>query len=763
MAYRSDEPPPLLPSSFRDAIHGWLKKMLGLLVLVACAAGGISLLTWSAADPSLTHATGAATRNLLGPIGAILSDLVMQLLGLAGVFALLPPSFWALQLVTAQRLTHLRSQLLLAPAAILLLAGAAAALPATAAWPLHHGYGGMLGDLGLGLMASVLARVNPHQSTAAAGLFYFAAGMTVLLGSLGLTRHDLKLIFQPNLSIKSRGYGDRLRRLLQLAGGLAASLLPRHDGVPRPRREPNFAPLPQPLAAQPPAWQPAAPAPMAPDLAPVAAEVVADVPAAEEEHAFAGGRDAAFDTITDRSSRAIAERFAPSRRRRTRPPAPDETVAIEEPPAPPPRRPARPDVHGVPSPCRRPPLSLLKRPPATRPPSDDMQRALLSEARALEGCLRDCGVAGSIAHIRPGPVVTLLEFEPLRSIKTARLGALADDVARAMRAASVRVSLLPGRSAIGIELPNARRARVHLRDVFESDAFRASDATLPLALGLDISGAPVFADLARLPHLLLAGAAGVGKSVAVNAMILSLLYRLSPDQCRLLLIDPKLALSVHDGIPHLLSPVVGDAHQAVAALDWMLAEAEARQRRLARLAVRDVDAFNAHLRRAHKRGEPAPGAEERDGAPMPHIVVVIDEFAELMFIGGKRMETAVQQLAPMAHAAGIHLILATQRATADVLTGTLKASMPARLCFRVASKLDSRAILGEQGGEQLLGQGDMLHRNGSGRIVRVHGPDVSDAEIRGVARFLREQGGPRAAACVGELGVHATPPLAGRD
>jgi S-DNA-T family DNA segregation ATPase FtsK/SpoIIIE len=317
----------------------------------------------------------------------------------------------------------------------------------------------------------------------------------------------------------------------------------------------------------------------------------------------------------------------------------------------------------------------------------------------------------------------------------------------------VRVSVVPGRSTIGIELPNARRARVHLRELFESEAFRASDATLPLVFGLDIAGAPVLADLARLAHLLVAGAAGVGKSVAVNAMVLSLLYRLSPDQCRLLLIDPKLALSVHDGIPHLLSPVVTDAPNAAAALDWILAEAETRQRRLARLAARDVDAYNACLRRAQKRREPTLGVEESECAPMPHIVVVIDEFAELMFIGGKRMEAAVQRLVHMAHTTGIHLILATQRATADVLTGTIKASMPARLCFRVASKLDSRTILNEQGGEQLLGQGDMLYRNGSGRIVRVHGPDVSDAELRGVARFLREQGAPRAAFCDAAFGA----------
>jgi len=717
--------------------------MLGMLVLLGCAAGGVSLLTWSAADPSLTHATSTATRNLLGPIGAILSDLVMQLLGLAGVFALLPPSFWALQLVTAQRLARLRSQLLLAPAAILLLAGAAAALPATAAWPLQHGYGGMLGDFGLGLMAGALALVNPHRSTAAAGLFYFAAGLTVLLGSLGLTRQDLKLIFQPNLAFKLRVRGDRRRRLAELARRLGASLLPRREV--EPRREPNFAPLPHALEAKLPAWQAEAP-----DAA----------LAAEEEPTLAGGRDAAFDTITDRTSRAIAERFAPSRRRRTRPPAPAETMAMEEPPAPSAtRRPARADARGASFPCRRPPLSLLKRPPARRPPSEETQRALHGQARVLEDCLRNCGVTGVVADVRPGPVVTLFEFEPARSVKAARLGALADDVARAMRAPSARVFVVPGRGAIGIELANARRARVHLRELFESEAFRASDAALPLALGLDISGAPVLADLARLAHLLVAGTAGAGKSVAVNAMILSLLYRLSPDQCRLLLIDPKLALSVHDGIPHLLSPVVTDATKAAAALDWILAEVEARQRQLARLAVGDVDAFNACLRRAQKRREPSLGAEESACAPMPHIVVVIDEFAELMFTGGKRMEAAVQRLTHMGHTAGIHLILATQRATADVMTGTIKASMPARICFRVASKLDSRAVLNEQGGEQLLGQGDMLYRNGSGRIVRVHGPDVADAEVRGVARFLREQA-PRAASRVEALGAHAAAPSA---
>jgi DNA segregation ATPase FtsK/SpoIIIE, S-DNA-T family len=744
MAYRSDEPAPLLPSSFRDAIHGWLCKMLGLSVLLGCAAGGLSLLTWSAADPSLTHATGTATRNLLGPIGAILSDLVMQLLGLAGIFALLPPSFWALQLVTAQRLAHLRSQLVLAPAAIVLLAGAAAALPAAAAWPLHHGYGGMLGDFGLGLMASALARVNPQRSTAAAGLFYLAAGLTVLPGSLGLTRHDLKLIFRPNRERKSQERGNRRRRLLELARWLGASLWPHRDV--EPRREPNFAPLPQPLAELP-AWH---------------AEAQEAALPAEAEPAFAGGgRDAAFDTITDRASRAIAERFAPSRRRRTRPQAPEQTTAMAEPPAPQATlRPARADVRGVPFPCRRPPLSLLKRPPARRPPSLETQRPLHGQARALEDCLGDCGLAGVVADIRPGPVVTLFEFEPVRVIKAARLGALADDVARALRVPSVRVWVVPGRSAIGIELPNARPARVHLRELFESEAFRASDATLPLAFGLDISGAPVLADLARLGHLLVAGAAGAGKSVAVNAMILSLLYRLSPDQCRLLLIDPKLALSVHDGIPHLLSPLVTDAPKAAAALDWILAEVETRQDRFARYGVRDVEAFNACLRRAQKRREPTRGVEESECAPMPHIVVVIDEFAELMFIGGKRMEAAVQRLTQMAHSAGIHLILATQRATADVLTGTIKANMPARICFRVASKLDSRAILNEQGGEQLLGQGDMLYRNGSGRIVRVHGPDVSDAEVRGVARFLREQGPPRAPSCVAEFGAHAAAPSA---
>jgi S-DNA-T family DNA segregation ATPase FtsK/SpoIIIE len=319
---------------------------------------------------------------------------------------------------------------------------------------------------------------------------------------------------------------------------------------------------------------------------------------------------------------------------------------------------------------------------------------------------------------------------------------LAEDIARSMGAAAVRAAVVPGRNAIGIELPNARREKVNLRQLLESEAFRTSDAGLPLVLGRDIAGAPVITDLARMPHLLVAGTTGAGKSVGVNAMILSLLYKLSPDQCRLLMIDPKmLELSVYNGIPHLLCQVVTEPDKAVAALNWAVAEMEQRYRRMSWLAVRNIDAFNARVRQAPR---PSGGADpDSDLGPMPHIVVVVDEFADLMIVAGKEIESAVQRLAQMARAAGIHLIMATQRPSVDIITGTIKANFPTRISYKVASKFDSRTILNDQGAEQLLGQGDMLFSSGMGRTLRVHGPFVSDEEVEGVSAYLRDLGPPR--------------------
>ncbi|MBK5571149.1 DNA translocase FtsK [Ensifer sp. SSB1] len=387
------------------------------------------------------------------------------------------------------------------------------------------------------------------------------------------------------------------------------------------------------------------------------------------------------------------------------------------------------------------------------------QEQLEQNAGLLESVLEDFGVKGEIIHVRPGPVVTLYEFEPAPGVKSSRVINLADDIARSMSALSARVAVVPGRNVIGIELPNATRETVYFRELIESVDFRKTGYKLALCLGKTIGGEPVIAELAKMPHLLVAGTTGSGKSVAINTMILSLLYRLSPDQCRLIMVDPKmLELSVYDGIPHLLTPVVTDPKKAVMALKWAVREMEDRYRKMSRLGVRNIDGYNQRAAAAREKGEPVmctvqTGFEkgtgeplfeqqEMDLAPMPYIVVIVDEMADLMMVAGKEIEGAIQRLAQMARAAGIHLIMATQRPSVDVITGTIKANFPTRISFQVTSKIDSRTILGEQGAEQLLGQGDMLHMQGGGRIARVHGPFVSDLEVEHVVAHLKTQGRP---------------------
>ena len=397
---------------------------------------------------------------------------------------------------------------------------------------------------------------------------------------------------------------------------------------------------------------------------------------------------------------------------------------------------------------------------------------LRGTARLLEEVLADFSIKGEVREIKPGPVVTLFELEPARGTKSSRVVALAEDIARSLSVTSARAAIVPGRNVIGIELPNVRRETVYLREIFEADAFSSTDAALPMALGKSIGGEPIVADLARMPHLLVAGTTGSGKSVGINAMILSLLYRRSPEDCRLLMIDPKmLELSVYNGIPHLLTPVVTDPHKAVAALNWVVGEMEERYKRMAALSVRNIDAFNTRVRKAQSRSEHLSrtvqtGFDDRTGEAiyeqqemtaetMPYIVVVVDEFADLMIVAGKEIESAVQRLAQMARAAGIHLIMATQRPSVDIVTGTIKANFPARISFKVASKIDSRTILNEQGAEQLLGQGDMLYSLGMGQIIRAHGPFVSDEEVERIAEALRRQGTPSYVD-----GITDTPPAA---
>ncbi len=405
-----------------------------------------------------------------------------------------------------------------------------------------------------------------------------------------------------------------------------------------------------------------------------------------------------------------------------------------------------------------PPIDLLQE-PRFQETTTMTPEALEQSAGLLESVLEDFGIKGEIIDVRPGPVVTLYEFEPAPGVKSSRVIGLSDDIARSMSALSARVAVVPGRNVIGIELPNPVRETVYLRELIESRDYTETRFKLAMALGKTIGGEPVIAELAKMPHLLVAGTTGSGKSVAINTMILSLLYRLRPEECRLIMVDPKmLELSVYDGIPHLLTPVVTDPKKAVMALKWAVREMEDRYRKMSRLGVRNIDGYNARAASARAKGEtilcsvqtgfdrstgePVYEQEEMDLAAMPYIVVIVDEMADLMMVAGKEIEGAIQRLAQMARAAGIHLIMATQRPSVDVITGTIKANFPTRISFQVTSKIDSRTILGEQGAEHLLGQGDMLHMMGGGRIARVHGPFVSDEEVEKVVAHLKTQGRP---------------------
>jgi len=397
------------------------------------------------------------------------------------------------------------------------------------------------------------------------------------------------------------------------------------------------------------------------------------------------------------------------------------------------------------------------------PPKEGRQQVdragLERNARLLESVLEDFNVRGEIIEVRPGPVVTMYELEPASGIKASRVIALADDVARNMSALSARVATIPGRSVIGIELPNPKREMVSLSELIASQAFEDQNMSLPLILGKNIAGDPVIADLAPMPHLLVAGTTGSGKSVGLNCMILSLLYRYGPDQVKLIMIDPKmLELSMYDNIPHLLAPVVTEPGKAIRALKWTVEQMEERYRKMANLGVRALPSFNAKVREAKAKGsklkrriqtgydadtgQPVYEDEEFEYEVMPQIVVVVDELADLMMTAGKEVEFLIQRLAQKARAAGIHLIMATQRPSVDVITGVIKANLPTRISFQVTSKIDSRTILGEQGAEQLLGRGDMLYMPGGKQIIRVHGPFVSDEEVRAVAEHWRRQGSP---------------------
>jgi S-DNA-T family DNA segregation ATPase FtsK/SpoIIIE len=695
----------------------WFIKAAGIALACAAAFGWLTLLSWSVHDPSLTHATSGATRNWLGPPGAIVSDLLLQAVGLASIFVFLACAAAGAELLLRERIPGWRMRGGLLAPSLLLLAGAFSSLPIPGGWPLYHGLGGIFGDATFAFAAGLLSAVLGSRGGAVAGLLLFVGAACAQATVLGLTQRELALLWQQSGQWRRASADSAPNWLAGMAATLAEA---RHERTPAQaagRAEPRL------------------------DWPGVASGDPPPAPTGDQS-----GREADFDLSTERESRAMAERFAP--------------VGVE-----PAQRPGAAILSGLmplrssePS-YKRPSLNILKRAAAVRPGAEFSQGAMREQASTLEAVLGDFGIKGDIKAIKPGPVVTLFELEPARGTKTSRVISLSDDIARSMSAVSARVATVSGRNVIGIELPNHRRETVLLRELLESDAWRSADAQLPIVLGKSIGGEPIVVDLARMPHLLVAGTTGSGKSVGVNAMILSLLYRHTPSECRFLMIDPKmLELSMYNGIPHLLSPVVTDPHKAAAALNWVVREMEERYKRMSRLGVRSIEIFNNRVRNAKKRGEALfrtvqTGFNEDTGEaiferdrldlePMPYIVVVVDEFADLMIVAGKEVEAAVQRLAQMARAAGIHLIMATQRPSVDVITGTIKANFPTRISFKVASKIDSRTILNEQGAEQLLGHGDMLYSGGSTQGMRVHGPYVSDEEVEQVAAHLRGQGEP---------------------
>ena len=759
MSLESHDPRRLLPPEVEDRLIGWMIRAGGLLTLISVAAAWASLLTWSQADPSLTHAADGEPTNALGAVGAIFADVLLNTLGFAGVFLLLAPMFWGIELMLAERISANRKKTSLFPLAVLLLAAGFAALPLSATWPFGHSFGGIVGDWVYKLTATCFDVVGAGSAMPVAGLIYFLTGFALLGYSVGLERDDLNRLLERSRRI-SRSRGALMPEWLGQYFSRAPIVFEPATGTPlRPRYATDagteFTARREPFLPGPAAFDRSTSPAISASRAPQRDRVPADE--------LTGGREPEFDDSTDAESRAIARRFAPANATRQ----PDEPQVVEVAPEAP-HRPAKAKrsslLGGIASTrasgaYRPPALSLLRRPSGGKQGPTFTQSVLRGTARLLEEVLADFSIKGEVREIKPGPVVTLFELEPARGTKSSRVVALAEDIARSLSVTSARAAIVPGRNVIGIELPNVRRETVYLRDILEAEAFTASDAALPMALGKSIGGEPIVADLARMPHLLVAGTTGSGKSVGVNAMILSLLYRRAPEECRLLMIDPKmLELSVYNGIPHLLTPVVTDPHKAVSALNWVVGEMEERYKRMAALSVRNIEAFNARVKKAQSRGEQltrtvqtgfneATGEaeyaqQEMPAETMPYIVVVVDEFADLMIVAGKEIEAAIQRLAQMARAAGIHLIMATQRPSVDIVTGTIKANFPARISFKVASKIDSRTILNEQGAEQLLGQGDMLYSLGMGQIVRAHGPFVSDEEVEAIAEALRRQGTP---------------------
>lgn len=717
-----------------------------ILALVGMALG-MALLSYNTADPSLLRTSAQVPANLLGYVGSAVADPMIVYLGVAAGLFPMTIVGWGLRLLKSRNAAEVLASAALLVPSIALTATLLAAFVPPHAWPSQFGLGGFLGDQAIvrllaladlapgfanspyqALCGIVLALVALQISAVACGATWRATARVLaipfwivfaLLAEIGAMatqsiREEFRKFFD-QINIKKPKIALLSIRLPKLR--MSTPRLPSLKGMLKQRLSAGYEPDSLGLDRM---------------------EPVLTRPR-REQAPVSGGESGAFPPAVSISLPQRAPRPQAAARKRSAA-SKSEPALLKQ------------------SDYVKPDLSFLERPRSNR--SATVTRETLEEtSAALQEVLGDYGIEGMIGGARPGPAVTLYEFDPPPGLKASKIENLSGDIARSMGVLSARISTVPGSKLIGIEIPNHRRQTVYLSEILETASYRRKETELPLALGKSILGESVVADLARMPHLLIAGTTGSGKSVAINAMILSLLYRHSPDDCRMILIDPKmLEFSVYDGIKHLLTPVVTDPKSAVQALKWVVGEMEDRYRKMSQIGVRNLDAFNSKVAKARKSGQPITtivdaGVDPETGQPqqrevtlklehLPRIVVIVDEMADLMMVAGKEIESCVQRLAQMARASGIHVVLATQRPSVDVITGTIKANFPTRISFRLSSKIDSRTILNEQGAETLLGQGDMLYQSEGGKVQRVHAPYVSEEEIEKVVKHLKSLGPP---------------------
>ena len=705
----------LLPPGVSLFLKRRAMELVGLLFILLAVVIATSLLSFNLEDPGVNRAVETPVANILGLKSALFSSFMLQTFGLGSLFAVLIPLCWGQHCLRNHSFRRGWRYLLTAPLGLAFAAPAFAALPDWSGWIGPGTTGNLGGTLGL------LVVKNLEHSL---GLPVWVTSLVCLIPTCVLFGYSSAVstaewvkFFQGLGQIFTRLSTGSAQQFQRFVRG-EAPLLRRIPLGDSPTQRPPF------------------------DSTPTESHIKATARREERRKR----KDSLFKDRTDNTT--------------------DETTSnrVEEPiDDPKPGKRAKAEEQGrldfPEGDYELPPLHLLNEAPESENHASLSPDALEKNAHLLEQVLEDFGVRGQIVSIKPGPVVTRYDLEPAPGTKTSRVVGLADDIARSMSAISVRVAVVPGSNVIGVELPNQGRETVYIHELLASDAFERNKGKLPLVLGKDIGGAPTIADLAGMPHLLVAGTTGSGKSVGVNAMILSLLYRFRPEDCKFIMIDPKmLELSVYEGIPHLLAPVVTDPKKAVVALKWTVREMEDRYRAMSRLGVRNIDGYNSRLADARhsgevltrtvqtgfdsETGEPVHEEQPFDMTPLPYIVVIVDEMADLMLVAGKDVEAAIQRLAQMARAAGIHLIMSTQRPSVDVITGTIKANFPTRISFRVTSKIDSRTILGEQGAEQLLGMGDMLFLGSGGKTRRVHGPFASDEEVEAAVTWIKRQGRP---------------------